>query len=119
VAEQTYKLSKLAFSDINRNRRLGRIPRRPYTIVATGLLKTIWTQLQKQAKMTQHWYLSQTHSKSQLFFILNTKVSWLNTYSTTALHTGMQRQDKAYAATSKLSVRITIVLPMQKWNIAI
>jgi len=26
----------------------------------------------------------------------------------------MQRQDKAYAATSKLSVRMPIVLPMQK-----
>jgi len=34
---------------------------------------------------------------------------------TTALDTGMQRQDKACAATSKLSaVRMPIVLPKQK-----
>ena len=35
-------------------------------------------------------------------------------YSKTALDTGMQRQDKTYVASSKLSVRIPIVLPMQK-----
>ena len=36
-------------------------------------------------------------------------------YITTALDTGMQRQDKAYAATSELSaVRMPIVLLMQK-----
>jgi len=99
VVEQTYKASKLAFSDINRNRKLGLSPRSPGAGVATGLLKTPWTQLKKQAKMTQHWYLSWTHSKSPLFFILNTKVSWLNTHSTTALDTGMQRQDKTYVAT--------------------
>jgi len=34
---------------------------------------------------------------------------------TTALDTGMHRQDKAYAATSKLpTVRMPIVLPNQK-----
>jgi len=31
----------------------------------------------------------------------------------TALDTGIQRQDKAYAVTSKLSVRMPIVLPIQ------
>jgi len=38
----------------------------------------------------------------------------MNTHSTTALDTGMQRQDKAHVATSTLSVRMPIVLPMQK-----
>jgi len=84
--------------------------------------------------MTQHWHMSWTHSKSQLFHILNTEITWLNTHSTTALATGMQRQNKAYAATSKMSIRIKdvncvcqcrkkyscLVLPMQKqkynWN---
>jgi len=47
VVEQTYKASKLAFFDINRNRKLGWSP---YAGVATGLLKTPWTQLKKQAK---------------------------------------------------------------------
>jgi len=63
--------------------------------------------------MTQHWYLSYTF-KITLFHILNTEVMWPNTHSTTALDTGMQRQEKAYVATSKLSVSMTIVLPMQK-----
>jgi len=67
---QTYKASKHAFSDINRNRKLGRSP---YAGVATGLLKTPRTQLEKQAKMTQHSYLSYTYSKAQLFHILNTE----------------------------------------------
>jgi len=57
--------------------------------------------------------------KSQLSLILNTKVSWLNTHSATALDTGKQRQDKAYLATSELSARMPTVLPIQKWNIAI
>jgi len=30
------------------------------------------------------------------------------------IDTGMQRQDKAYVATSKLSVRMLILLPMPK-----
>jgi len=41
---------------------------------------------------------------------------------TTALDTGMQIQDKAYVVTtyySKLSVRMPIVLPIQKQNMAI
>jgi len=38
----------------------------------------------------------------------------VNTHSASALDTGMQRQDKAYVATSTLSVRMPIVLPMQK-----
>jgi len=38
---------------------------------------------------------------------------------TKALETEMQRHDKAYVATSKLSVRIPIALPMQKYNVAI
>jgi len=54
MVAQTYKASKLAFFDINRNRRLGQSPRSPYAGVATGLLKTSRTQLKKQAKMTQH-----------------------------------------------------------------
>ena len=107
--------SNLAFSDINCNRRLELSPRSPCAGVAIGLLKTPRTQLKKQAKMAQHWHLSETHSKSQRFHILNTDVTWLNTHSTTALDTGMQRQDKAYASTSELSgVRMPIVLPMQK-----
>jgi len=47
MVEQTYKPSKLAFSDINLNRKLGRSPRSPYAGVATGLLKPPWTQLKK------------------------------------------------------------------------
>jgi len=39
----------------------------------------------------------------------------MNTHSTSALDTGMQRQDKAYAVTSEWSaVRTPVVLPMQK-----
>jgi len=45
---------------------------------------------------------------------LNTEVTSLNTHSTTALDTGMQRQDRAYVATSKLSVRMPVVLPVHK-----
>jgi len=47
--------SKLAFSDTNRNRRLGLSP---CVGVATGLFKTPRTRLKKQAKMTRHWNLS-------------------------------------------------------------
>jgi len=50
VAEQTYKASKVTFSDINRDRKLGRSPRSPYARVATGLLKTPWTQLKNRQK---------------------------------------------------------------------
>jgi len=50
--------SKLAFLGINRSRRFGLSPRSPCTGVVTGLLKTPRTQLKKQVKMTQHWYLS-------------------------------------------------------------
>jgi len=64
-----YEAIKLVFSDINRNRRLWLNPWSPCAGFATGLLKTPRTQLKKQAKMTQHWYLSWTHSKSQLFRI--------------------------------------------------
>jgi len=49
--------TKQAFSSINRKRRLGSCPRSPCAGVATGLLKTPSTQLKKQAKMTQYWYL--------------------------------------------------------------
>jgi len=35
-------------------------------------------------------------------------------YCTTALDTRMQRRDKEYVATRKWSVRMPIVLPMQK-----
>ena len=45
VVSQIHKGSKLLFSDVNRNRRLGLIPRRPCSGVATGLLKTSRTQL--------------------------------------------------------------------------
>jgi len=58
LVAQICKASKLAFSYINRNRRLGLNPRIPCTGISTGLLKTPRTQLQKLAKMTQHWYLS-------------------------------------------------------------
>ena len=58
--------------------------------------------------------MDEPKSKSQLFHILNTEVTLLNTHSTTALDTGMQRQDKAYVATSKLSTRMSVVLAMQK-----
>jgi len=58
VVAQIYKASKPAFSDINRNRRLGLNPRIPCAGVDTGLFKTPRTQLKKQAKMIQHWYLS-------------------------------------------------------------
>ena len=34
-------------------------------------------------------------------YVLNTEVTWLNTRSTTALDTRMQRQDKVYVATSR------------------
>jgi len=44
--------SKVAFSDINRNRKLGVSPRRSYAGVATGLLKTPRKQHKKQAKIT-------------------------------------------------------------------
>jgi len=45
-----YKASKLAFSDANRNQRLGLSPRSPCAAVATGLLKTPRTQLKKTEK---------------------------------------------------------------------
>jgi len=46
---------------------------------------------------------------------LNTEVTSLNNNFTTALDTGMQSQDKAYAASGKLSaVRMPTVLPVQK-----
>jgi len=51
---QIYKASKLAFSNINRTRRLGLSPSSPCAGVVTGLLKTSRTQHKKQAKMTQH-----------------------------------------------------------------
>jgi len=175
---QIYKASKLAFSDINRNRRLRPSPRSPCAGVATGPLKTPRTQLKKRAKTTQHGYLSKittfphlehrsniieyrgvtglvgigardkfgapcsnlksfgskcTVLKEVLVTLLELFgfpiVSWrpINCYllaplvrplteyhSKTALDTGMQRQDKAYAATSKLSARMPIVLPMNK-----
>jgi len=52
--EQTYKASKLAFSDINCNQKLRRSPRSLCAGIATGPLKTPRTQLKRQAKMTQH-----------------------------------------------------------------
>ena len=57
VLAQIYKASKLALSDTDLNRRLGFSSRRPCARVVTGLLKTPRTQLEKQAKMAQHWYL--------------------------------------------------------------
>ena len=115
VVAQTYGASKLAFSDINRNQRLGQNPRTRVPASPHGLLKTPRTQL-KTGKNDTALIPVLTHSKSQLFRILNTEVAWLNSHSTTALDTGMQRQDKLYVATSTLSVRMSIVLPMQKWN---
>jgi len=51
---QLYKASKLAFSDLNRNRKLGLNPWSPYARVAKGLLKTSRNKLKKQAQMTQN-----------------------------------------------------------------
>jgi len=50
VVEQTYKASKLAFSDIKRYRKLGRSPRSPYAGVVAGLLKTPRTQFKNRQK---------------------------------------------------------------------
>ena len=57
VVAQICKASKLALC-INRNRRLRLSPRSPCPGVVCRLLKTPRTQLKKQAKMTQYWYLS-------------------------------------------------------------
>ena len=111
MVEQTYKASKLAFSDINRNQKLGRSPRSPYAGVATGLSKTPRTHTDKND--TALIPVLNT-LKITTLLILDGKVSRLNTHSTTALDTGMQRQDKTYVATRKLSVRMPIALPMQK-----
>jgi len=54
VVAQVYKASKLTFTDINRNRRLGLSPTSRCAGVATVLLKTPRTQLKKQAKIIQH-----------------------------------------------------------------
>ena len=129
---QIYKASKLAFSDINRNWRLGLSP---CTGVATGLLKTPRTQLEKQAKMTQQWSLSETHSKSQLFHILNTKVTRLNTHSTKSLDTEPKCKDttkhsnwqvvcKDANCVASAEIKYSyLVLPMQKqkhnWNLSV
>jgi len=51
VVAQIYKASKLPFSDINRNRRLGLSSRRPCAGVATGLLKTPKTQLKNDTAL--------------------------------------------------------------------
>jgi len=58
VVAQIYKATKLAFSNINRIRGLGLRPRSPCAGVGSGLWKTPKTQLKKQAKKTQYWYLS-------------------------------------------------------------
>ena len=54
MVAQTYKASKLEFSDTNRNRRFELKPQNPCAGVATGALKTPRTTLKKQAKKTQH-----------------------------------------------------------------
>ena len=115
VVAQTYGASKLAFSDTNRNRRLGQSPRARIPASPHGLLKTPRTQL-KAGKNDTALIPVLTYSKSQLFYILNTDVTWLNSHSTSALNAGMQRQEKWYVATSTLSARMPIVLPMQKLN---
>jgi len=87
VVAQIYKASKLEFSDKDLNRRLGLSPRSPCAGVATGLLKTL--------KNRQKWHSIDTclnTFKITTFHILNTKVTWVHTHSTTALDTGMQRQ---------------------------
>jgi len=48
VVAQIWKASKLAFSNINRNRRLGLSPRCPCSGVAHWVVKTPRTQLTKQ-----------------------------------------------------------------------
>jgi len=50
VVALIYKASKLAFSDINRYRRLWPSPRSPCAGTATGLLKTPRTQLKNRQK---------------------------------------------------------------------
>jgi len=61
--------SKLAFSDINCNRRLGLSPRSPCAGVATGLLKTPITQHKKTGKNDTALMSVLTHTKSQHFHI--------------------------------------------------
>jgi len=82
---QIHKESNLAFSDVNRTRRLRLIPWSPCVGVATGLLKTPRTLLKNRQK-------------------------WHSIDTIDALDTGMQRQDKVYVATRKLCVK----MPMQK-----
>jgi len=102
--KHTKQASLLAFSAINRNWRLGLRLRSPCAGVATGLLKTTTAQLKNRQKRHSIDTCLKTHSKFSSSW--TQKVTWLNTHSTTALDTGMQRQNKTYAATSKLSVRI-------------
>jgi len=52
VVAQVYKASKLAFTDINRNRRLGLSPRSPCAGVTTVLLKTPKTHLKNSKNTT-------------------------------------------------------------------
>ena len=106
--------SKLSFSDTNSYRRLGLNQWNPCAEVTTGLLKTPRKQLTKRGK-----------NDTALIPILNTfnittfphleHRSNMTEYSyTKALETEMQRHVKAYVATSKLPVRMPIVLPMRK-----
>jgi len=67
MVEQKYKASKLTFSYIKRDRKLGRSPRSPYAGVATGLLKTPRAQL----KNSQKWHSIDTclkHIQNHNFF---------------------------------------------------
>jgi len=64
--------SKLAFSDVNRNRRFGQSPRSPCAGVATGLLKTPRTQLKKSR---QRWHSIDTCLKHIQNY--NFSTSWI------------------------------------------
>ena len=110
VVAQIYKGSKLAFSGINSNQRLGLSP---FAGVATGLLKTPRTQLEKTGRIDTVPIPILNTFKVKIFHILSTDVTWLTTDFTAALDTGMQRQDKAYVVTSRLSVKMQIVLSIE------
>jgi len=114
MVAQVYKAIKLTFFDIYRNRRLGISPRRPCTGAATGLLKTPRTQHKKTGK-----------NDTALIPVLNTfeittfpHLGHRNNMTEYSFYNCIRyqnaKQNKAYVATSKLSVRMPVVLPMQK-----
>jgi len=65
VVAQTYKASMLAFSDINRNRKLGRSPRIPYDGVATFKFKT-FPLLSHRSIMTEYSFYNYTKTRQSI-----------------------------------------------------